>query len=547
MPERAAPNVLVLMTDQLRSDWLGCYGHPTIRTPGIDGLARRSVRFTNAFCPTPICVASRRSFITGCRSGQHRTPGNRTLPGPDPQLPTLMTLLKRAGYATQAVGKMHFHGRLFGLHAHQRMEEGVKHRVDDDYLLYLKSHGIRTRYPHGIRDLLYYQPQTSGLPEPHSPSQWVADRSCDYLRQHHEQRPGQPFFLWSSWVAPHPPFAPCAPYDQMYDPDAMDDPIDPARPLETLGPGARASRARMCGAHIDRPRIRRIRALYAGQVTQVDTCVTQVLDELERLGLGQNTIVLFLSDHGEMLGDLGLGQKSVPYSASVRIPMILHWPGQTQPGSTCDALTGIEDFFPTLVDRIGLDHNLQQDPRPGLNMLNLTKGSVDRDHYVIDFGSGNKRWLSVRTSTHVYNLWAQGQYEELYDMEHDPHERHNLASTQPHRLAAMREIALQWEAEHGLGQINATPNDFDTPHATPQTLGQEQAIESTVILNEGPWPDNLPEAERDTVETYAEAFDRAIRFETTIDPVKLPIKQYQAKGGHTLEGTRWKQAGERVV
>ena len=112
MSDEPPPNILVLMADQLRRDALGCYGNPLIRTPNIDRLADGGVRFENAFCPTPVCVSSRMSFITGQRAGRHRWVTNNALPGPVPELPTIMTLLHRAGYHNHAVGKMHFRGRL---------------------------------------------------------------------------------------------------------------------------------------------------------------------------------------------------------------------------------------------------------------------------------------------------------------------------------------------------------------------------------------------------------------------------------------------------
>ena len=139
------PNILLLMTDQQRFDALGCSGNDRIRTPNLDALAASGVRFSNACCPTPICVASRMSFITGHRAARHHWVTNGALPGPVPELPTLMTLVHRAGYRTHAVGKMHFCGRHYGLEGHERMEECVDARIDGDYLMYLKRQGVRTR------------------------------------------------------------------------------------------------------------------------------------------------------------------------------------------------------------------------------------------------------------------------------------------------------------------------------------------------------------------------------------------------------------------
>ena len=182
------PNILVLMTDQQRADAMGCAGDPILRTPAMDAIAASGVRFTDACASTPVCVASRMSFITGHRAARTHWVDNSALPGPVPELPTMMSLLLRAGYWTHGVGKMHFRGRSYGFRNLLTMEEGVAHRVDDDYLRYLRDAGVEARFPKGFRDLLYFQPQTSGVPVEHSASNWVADRSIEFLREHARYR-----------------------------------------------------------------------------------------------------------------------------------------------------------------------------------------------------------------------------------------------------------------------------------------------------------------------------------------------------------------------
>ena len=532
------PNILVLMADQLRQDALACYGNPLIRTPNLDRLAANGVRFTNAYCPTPICVASRMSFLTGQRAARHRFTANGPLPGPLPELPTLMTLLDDAGYYPQGVGKMHFGDRRYGFRSRLRMEEVVDCRADDDYLLYLKVNGIRTRYPQGLRDLLYYQPQTTGIPDEHSQSRWVADRSVEFLRQRAAERSGQPFFLWSSWTAPHPPFAPSAPYDRMYDPADLPLPIYADRPLSTIPGPARGHRARLQGAHLDPDRIRRIRALYAGQVTHVDACVGSVLDELDRLGLADDTVVLLVADHGDLLGDHGLSQKNVPYGPSVRIPMLLQWPGKTRGGTVCDDLVGLEDVLPTVVEALDLRYDSAAGPLPGRSLLGAAGGGLarDREHYVIDFGHDQARWLSVRSRTHAYSLWAAGGYEELYDLECDPHETQNLGGSLPELAAELREVALAWERRHGLEESFADGSFRVWPAA------EATDMPPGVVINDSTWAEHLAADEQAGVETYAEAFTRAIRDETTLTPDKLDLTTYKKRGGNSLAGTPWEAA-----
>ncbi|MBT3289129.1 MAG: sulfatase-like hydrolase/transferase [Victivallales bacterium] len=529
-------NILVLMSDQFRHDVLGCAGNAIVQTPNIDALAAGGTRFSQACCPTPVCIASRHSFVTGRRMRDHHWFANGALPGPIPELPTLMTLLHGQGYHTHAVGKMHFLGRHYGLEKHERMEECCAARLDDDYLLCLKANGIRTRYPQGLRDLLYYQPQTCGIPEEHSQNAWVAKRACQALHDHRSQRGDRPLFLWASWIAPHPPFAPCEPYDSLYDPADMADPVYPERPLATLPSVTWTHRARLDGAHRDPERIRRIRALYAGQVTHVDHAIGQVLAQLDALGMADDTAVLFVSDHGDMLGDHGLSQKNVPYEPSVRVPLILRWPGRTTPGTVRGDLVGLTDVLPTVLDELSIPYPEGLPPLPGASLLGNAGGGLaqPRTEYVIDYGRGRDRWLCLRSHSHKYTIWADGNTEELYDLVTDPQELRNLAAQQPDIAKRFRERALAWEREHGL------PSSFEggtfRTFAPPPLPDQEPR---GVNLNEGTWQENLPLNEQCEVETFAEAFTRAVARETTLSPDKLSLASYKRQDGASLADTPW--------
>jgi arylsulfatase A-like enzyme len=542
------PNILILMTDQQRFDALGCAHHSLIQTPNLDRLAASGVHFTRAVTPTPVCVAARLSFITGHRISRHRHPANGALPGPLPEFPTLMSLLSQKGYWTQGIGKMHFKGRHFGFHDIQSMEECPRHRVDDDYLNYLHSHGIKSRFPHGIRDLLFYQPQTSGVPLEHAPNTWVANQSVEFIRRHCEHRPEQPFFLWSSWISPHPPFAPCEPYDRLYDPGDMALPIFADRPIHDIPPSLLGHRARLDGAHRDPDRIRRIRALYYGLISHVDAGIGAILDELDAQGIADNTVVLFVSDHGDMLGDHGLSQKNCPYEPSVRIPFILRWPGKTDPGRINEDLVSLLDVFPTCIDALGLLH-ANRESLTGENLLGKPGGGLlqKRDAQIIDYGHGIHRWLCVRTQSHKYAWFAQGGVEELYDLENDPHEMQNIAANEPALIRQFRHQALAWEKQHGFPET--LNGDQFTTHPPPDRIPLENDCR-TVSLNTGSWPKRLPASQRDTVETFAVAFDRAVHSETTLSPEKLSIDMYNQQlekcdplshGSEELGGTAWEE------
>jgi len=535
------PNIVLLFTDEQRFDTLGAMGNRHIRTPNLDRLAASGVCFTNAFTPSPICIAARMSLISGHRCRLTRIAGNSRLAGGPARLPTIMDALDEAGYRTHAVGKMHFDGRHYGLHRHERMEETPRHRIDDDYLMYLRRNGVRTRHPQGLRDLLYLQPQTSGIPLEHSENNWIADRSIAFLNEHLRHRGSQPFFLWASWIAPHPPFAPCEPYDKAYDPQALPLAYYRERPLASLPSPAWKERARMDGAQEDEGRLRRIKALYYGQISHIDAAAGRILAELDRTGLAENTVVLFTSDHGEMLGDHGLGHKSVPYEPSVHVPLLLRWPGRTEAGRVRGDLVGLTDIFPTILDGLGLKYPSGAPKPAGMSLISAPGGGCaqPRESFVAEFGVGPSRWVSVRTRTHKYAFWAAGGREELFDLAADAEERNNVA---PSPLAGqLRERALDWERREGLtesfegGRIR-TYEEPPVPKQTPRS----------VVINEGRWPEALPVDERDSIESYAEAFSRAILRETTLSPDKLSLRLYKQGGGHSLEGTPWKEAWRRA-
>ncbi len=548
------PNILVLMTDQQRADAMGCSGNDRIQTPNMDALAASGVRFSQAVTPTPVCVAARMSFITGHRASRTHWMANNALPGPLPELPTMMTLLLQQGYWTQGIGKMHFKGRHYGLRNLLTMEEGISHWVDDDYIRYMRSQGVKTRFPKGLRDLLYFQPQTCGIPVEHHHNTWVADRSVDFLREHTLNRQDQPFFLWSSWISPHPPFAPCEPYDEMYDPAEMDLPAFSERPIESLAPSLIGSRGRLDGAHRDPDRMRRLRALYNGLVSHVDDGVGRILSELDSLGLADNTVVLFTSDHGEMLGEHGLSQKNCPYESSVRIPFLLRWPGKTEAGRVSEDHVSLLDVFPTLIDELGLSYPEEHGPLTGESLLGAAGGGLqeNRDAMVIDYSMGAGRWLSIRNKTHKYAYFFSAGTEELYNLEDDPHEKSNLIKEQPGLASEFRTQVTEWEHLHGL----SASFDGDTlrSYPGPSSIPTETECRN-VTLNDGPWPKRLPESEKESIESFAEAFTRAISKETSLTPEKLSIDLYKSKvlqsgprdsGGESLQGTPWEDAWNKA-
>lgn len=531
-------NVLFLFSDQLRHDALGYAGHPFVKTPNLDRLASQSVNFRNAFTPTPLCVPARHSLATGLRNGRHRRPRLAPIPGVAPELPTFMSAMHQSGYATHAVGKTHFHGRNYGFENIERMEECVDCLLEDDYVRYLRAEGVRTRFQHGMRDLLYFQPQTLPTPVEHSPDEWVADRSIAFLRDHARYASERPFLLFTSFIDPHPPFAAPEPYASMYDPADIPLPLNRDRPMGELGYGALVHRGRLDGAHEDPDRMRRIMALYFGLVSQVDACVGRVLDELERLGLGEDTVILMSSDHGDMLGDQGLSQKNVPFDPSARVPLLVRWPGKSRDGLIDDGFASLLDIFPTLSEGLGLKAQDTASELAGQSLMARLAGEGGAPgQFVVDYGHREDRWLSLVTRDYKYNYWFAEGFEELYDLSADPGESVNLllSGSRDMRVRAdrMKAQMTEWERRFGFPEDMA---EGELPVFSVPSRPTTEAALRRVEFNQGKWADRLPQEEAHLVDDIPTAIKRALAKETTVTRQSISVEIFEKNGG-CLDGT----------
>ncbi|MBD3176522.1 MAG: sulfatase-like hydrolase/transferase, partial [Armatimonadia bacterium] len=351
MPKQ--PNILFLFTDQHRGDSMGCAGHPIVRTPNLDRIAAEGTRFTSAFTPSPVCVSARCSLIlgqyphtTGCLDNGYPMPTDR---------PTLMERLGELGYQTQGVGKMHFSPdsqAMKGFEARDRQEELCARVEDDDYVQYVQEIGFDHILDiHGVRGEMYYVPQVSQLPAEHHPSSWIADRSVDFLRRRDKDRP---FFLWSSWIHPHPPVAPPNPWYRLYRGPLMPPPKVP-EDFEAMWTywNRVQNRYKYRDRGWDLNLVRQIRAYYWACVSFVDYNIGRVLAELEAQGELENTIIMYSSDHGEALGDYRCFGKRSFLNSQANIPMILRHPGRIAAGEVCDTPVSLVDVLPTLVTAAG--------------------------------------------------------------------------------------------------------------------------------------------------------------------------------------------------
>ncbi|MEX0775150.1 MAG: sulfatase-like hydrolase/transferase [Phycisphaeraceae bacterium] len=321
-----APHVLLITTDQQRGDCLGIEGHPVLQTPNLDHLARSGTWFRRGYSECPVCIPARRTLMSGVAPAAHGMVGYAGGVTWNPPH-TLAGEFHRAGYQTEMIGKLHLHPprRRYGFN-HVQLGNSVHAMADSDYIRWLvETHGRHEMKPgmaHGL-DGNGWVGRPHILPEEQMLTFWCIDRALRFLER---RDPSAPFFLNVSLADPHPPLAPPAFYYDRYvrrdlpPPvvgDWADDPFGgPTRGLATDAPRI----------HLDEQQMQCARAAYYGMINFIDDQIGRLLLAISRQGLMQNTIVLFSSDHGEMLGDHHRFCKSLPYEASARVPFLMRLP-----------------------------------------------------------------------------------------------------------------------------------------------------------------------------------------------------------------------------
>lgn len=461
------PNILLIQTDQHRHDGFGLAGNDTLATPAIDRLGTQGVVFDRAYVQSPLCTPSRASLFTGQYPRGH---GAWTNGVPLPECSeTLASVLRGAGYRTASVGKLHltpynmspypdgFDGTIPFPESLSHWAE-MRDRFDRPYfgiesaLLTLGHNKPAGHYGDWLAQthpeaLGLFGPEAalrpptgamqswcSGLPVECHSSTWIGDTAAHRLRR--LARDDDPFFLWVSFPDPHHPFAPPEPYASMYDPA---DVPPPARRTAELDDKPEHFREFAAGGVMhdgaypeDRPgavtgaQAREIIAHSYGMISLVDHNIGKLLDVLDQLGVSEHTIVIFTSDHGELLGDHGLMLKGpFMYESLIRVPFIMRYPREI-PTARTDALLAHVDVLPTLADFIGLPAGHY----PGRTLAPFLRQEVTRpprETVLSEYGSGY--WPGLNLKTLITPRWKLTMYPsgagELYDLVEDPDEYTN--------------------------------------------------------------------------------------------------------------------------
>ena len=421
----ALPNILLIFTDQQRYDSIAAMGNPVIRTPAFDHLAREGTVFERCYTPSPVCVSARCSLVTGLQP--HRTGVFDNAPMPQ-HLPGFITALRDHGYQTHGVGKMHFTPdprRMWGFESRDISEEGME---DDDFKDSLRAAGFgHVDDANGVRGEYYYIPQISQFPAHLHNSHWVADRSIDFLKR---RDPSRPFFLWSSFIKPHPPFEVPTPWNKLYRGAEMLPPYRPEGYANLLSFWNRVqNRYKYRDAGMDDHLLRTMRAAYYAQVSFLDYNLGRIL---EALGDEINhTLVVTASDHGELLGDYGSFGKRCMLDAAARVPMIARWPGHFSAGGRAATPASLIDLCPTFMSAAGLAcHHVDPEGAP----LMMVAGLRFKHRYVYSQFSEKSTGLYLITDGRwKYSYSAADRKEWLFDLHLDARESHNLAYNPAYR------------------------------------------------------------------------------------------------------------------
>lgn len=486
------PNILLIVTDQQRADTIAALGNPIIRTPNLDRLCREGVAFTNAFTPSPVCMPARISLAHGLypeRTGFYEN----VCADPRPHVhekETFLHGLTRAGYRTHSVGKWHFYPDPKALRGFEsrEYEEGDMWEKDDGYMEFLKtiSGYEEIDAPYGQGNSMYYIPQPSTVSEKSHSTNYLGNLACDFINGEgcKSSSSGKPWMLYVGFLHPHPPFTPPFPWHKLYKMADMPLPFmsEGAPSLQTfVNQAQNRYKGRDRGTDLNLARM--IKAYYYACISFIDHQVGKMLESLESSEQLDDTLIIFMSDHGELLGDFGCWGKRSMHDACARIPFLLRGPGFTG-GKICDAPVSLVDIAPTLLN-VGsgkiVSHECEGEDLAGLLGGRSKREGVFSRHAYTWWVNLIKSELTKRypeeayleelaaTSTHMYvtREWkyiysAPDDKEFLFDRLGDPAEANNLAENPLNKsiLQTMRRVLWNRLAAEGQSEWTLDGNSW---------------------------------------------------------------------------------------
>ncbi len=470
------PNILLIMTDQHRFDALGCYGLKAVSTPNIDRLAKEGVLFENCYVNNPVCTPSRASIFTGkpiCGHGVYR------LHDLFPETEECFTKkLQKVGYETALFGKFHISARVYEMeNIHPNSGFDIYEESKTPFILEGSlteyAHWLRINHPDFYKELSEKKRNIGNFPESVHMSRWVSDRTINYLQTRKQDRP---FFCYMSLHDPHDPYNdhPVEAVNEV-DEDNMPEPnvIEGESDVKPEGIRREHERGYLGSYHkYSQEDIRQMRIGYYASVSHLDREIGNVLDVLENKGLMDNTMIIFTSDHGDMLGDHELLAKGAFfYDPCTKVPLIMYYPDKLPMNMRINTIVSSHDIAATILTQAGFSKDEIKESMPdSQNLVSLTQNADDsekaRNYAVCQYRGtsicDNKLYWDppihatmFRDERYKLNVYhnssdSDAQMEgELFDMKSDPMERNNLWNDHGHISIKLKLIGrmMNWMVE----------------------------------------------------------------------------------------------------
>ena len=464
------PNILLITSDQ--HHWMAMgYNNPEIKTPNLDRLAESGMIFNRAYCPNPTCTPTRASIITGLYPSQH---GAYSLGTKLPEeVHTVGDDFHQSGYRTALIGKAHFqqlydhplyrsiesnplqqnldfwrefNGPFYGFdHVELARNHVDEFHVGQHYAIWMEEKGFKNWRdcfwkPAGNSDPQYLK---WNIPEEYHYDAWIAERTNAMLDEYAKN--DDHFFLWASFLDPHPPYLVPEPWDTMYDPEKLTIPeMLPEEDFSKMPPhhqktqqknadysefhGKHGSHGIHCHLH-EKKKLAKEIAVYYGMVSLMDKYIGKILDKLEELGLRDDTLVVFTTDHGHFHGHHGLVAKGAfHYEDMVKIPFIASMPGDIPANSSNEAMLSLVDLAPTFLDYCAIDIPYSMS---GISQKNVFKNKNEqvRDHVIVENNHEPRDVMNCKSyidQRYKITVYCNKDYGEIFDLQNDPNETRNL-------------------------------------------------------------------------------------------------------------------------
>ena len=452
------PNLLYIHSDQHNPYVTGCYGDPLVQTPHLDGLAAEGVVLENVYCPSPICVPSRMSMLSGRYPYENEVWTNsHTL---NSGIPTFAHAMGAAGYRPVLLGRMHTLGpdQLHGYAERLVGDHGPNHPGGRGV-----DHGTLSGTAGPARISLEKSGPGQSAYQVHDEDVTVA--TVDYLnRLGVQKRAGllnEPFSISVGFMLPHQPFVARRADYELYR-DTMTMPKNPEPFSDALHPYFRWWREKCGIAEVSDIEVRRARTAYWALVTRMDVMVGEILTALRENNLAENTLILYSSDHGEQVGEHGLWWKQTFYEDSVKVPAILSWPGLLPEGIKCNRVVSSLDLNSTMLDALNapaLPNSRGRSVLPLLRDADTVWEDIAFSEYCTDEGCYHRM---VRSGDWKLNYY-HGQPPQLFNLKEDPGELHDRAedsACQEIREELTRQVLDGWDPEHIVDQMATKRKDL---------------------------------------------------------------------------------------